>query len=844
MTIRAIRSTLRSRNVFDRKRSPGKLLVSSFLACFVSAMSGNVATAQEGRDLAELYGFLPVEIYKLENRISNLVLADIDGDGSKDVIVSNNGRSRFDILFSDPKIEPDKAETEKGVNTPEYDKRMRSRRYPVSKEIVSLVAADFNGDGKTDIAYYGRPAGVVILLNEGRGRFATPQIRDLGEAVSAQTSLTAGDLDRDGRADLVLLRDTEIVVLKQTQDGKLGDPIRLGHSAQRPRMLKVVDIDGDGGEDLIVLGSTDDQPVHVRLSRGKEEGAPAKEFLALGPERRLKLDQIRAIGFADLDGKPGQEWMVVDNATGRGNLLRLTASATSKEAAADDSDKLAGIGAIFDYPLPSTEGRGRSIDTGDLDGDGMAEVVVSDPEAAQVITFRRPQASAESFETVRLSPSLIGVRSIRVGDLDGDGRAEVYMLSEKEKQIGRGLWKDGRISFPSPLPIAGGEPIAFELADFDGDGKQELVYAVKSKVDGKDRIQLHALKCDAKGQFSASAWPGGVADVTLRDSGSSPERIQAIDVNSDGAEDLLLTGPYGNPGVILSRKAAAPLELSNLGPLATADRTSARMVMLDGRKVLMVTQNNFARVIALDSENRWQILDQFNASGASASIRGVATLNLDGNRQSDLVLYDQNSRELEVLMRDDNGTRSLGKIPMGNFDFQGLRSGNFGGDGRPDLLVEGGGRFSVLVTGARNYSIDKLGSYETTERRSRLGDVIAADFGGSAGPDVAWIDIGEHSVHITQPVVVSGTEIDLKPAGHFKVFEEKSFRDVRSLGEPRDVAAGDVDRDGLDDLVLIAHDRILVYRQDPGPASKPEGGSPAAAEPNGNGDRKPVGASR
>jgi hypothetical protein len=785
------------------------------------------AQAQGVKDLADQYGFLPVEMYKLENRISNLLLADLDGDGSNDVIVSNNSRSRFDILFSDPKIEPDKEETEKGVNVPVYDKRMRARRYPVSKEIVSIVAADFNGDGRKDLAYYGRPAGVVILINEGRGSFATPQIRDLGEAVSAQSALAVGDLDRDGRDDLVLLRDNEIVILKQTKEGKLGEPIRIGHSAQRPRLLKLVDLDGDGANDLLILGSTDEQPAHVRLSIPRDEGDATKDFVALGPERRLKLDQIRAIGFADLDGKPGQEWMVVENSTGRGNILKLNASGGPEST--EDSDIIARIGAIFDYPLPSTEGRGRSMDTGDLDGDGITEVVVSDPEAAQVITFRRARKQSESFETVRLSPSLIGVRSIRVGDLDGDGRAEVYVLSEKEKQIGRGVWKDGRLSFPTPLPIVSGEPIAFELADFDGDGKRELVYAIKSRPEGKERIQLHVLKCDKNGAFSTSTFPGGVAEVTLRDSSNTPERIQAIDVNGDGADDLLLTAAYGNPSVILSRKGAAPLELSNLGPLATADRTSARMVQLDGRKVLMVTQNNFARAISLDGENRWQILDQFNASGASAAIRGVATLDLDGNAKSDLVLYDQNSKELEILMRDDNGIRPLGKVPMGNFDFQGIRTGNFGGDDRPDLLAEGAGRFSVMITGARGYAIKKLGSFETTDRRSRLGDVIAADFGSAAGPDIAWIDTGEHSVHLTRPEVVSDKEIDLKSALTFKVFEEKSFRDVRSLGEPRDVAAGDVDRDGLDDLVLIAHDRILIYRQDSGQPAKPEAGTPTAA---------------
>ena len=41
--------------------------------------------------------------------------------------------------------------------------------------------------------------------------------------------------------------------------------------------------------------------------------------------------------------------------------------------------------------------------------------------------------------------------------------------------------------------------------------------------------------------------------------------------------------------------------------------------------------------------------------------------------------------------------------------------------------------------------------------------------------------------------------------------------------EPRDQVIGDVDGDGREDLVLIAHDRILVLRQDPGtPDKKPQ----------------------
>jgi hypothetical protein len=44
--------------------------------------------------------------------------------------------------------------------------------------------------------------------------------------------------------------------------------------------------------------------------------------------------------------------------------------------------------------------------------------------------------------------------------------------------------------------------------------------------------------------------------------------------------------------------------------------------------------------------------------------------------------------------------------------------------------------------------------------------------------------------------------------------------------EPRDMAIGDVDGDGRSDIVLIVHDRVLVYRQDAGPAAKGKPNTP------------------
>src|SRR4051812_26157916 len=57
------------------------------------------AAADEPR-LAEYFGFQPLEIYKLDPRINNLLVRDLDGDKVADVAVVNNGRSRIDLLLS------------------------------------------------------------------------------------------------------------------------------------------------------------------------------------------------------------------------------------------------------------------------------------------------------------------------------------------------------------------------------------------------------------------------------------------------------------------------------------------------------------------------------------------------------------------------------------------------------------------------------------------------------------------------------------------------------------------------------------------------------------------------
>jgi hypothetical protein len=145
-----------------------------------------------------------------------------------------------------------------------------------------------------------------------------------------------------------------------------------------------------------------------------------------------------------------------------------------------------------------------------------------------------------------------------------------------------------------------------------------------------------------------------------------------------------------------------------------------------------------------------------------------------------------------------------------------MHVGDLDGDGHDDLLVAGTDRFGVVLTGRKGQRLKPLATYESNRTEARLADLAAGDLNGDGQPDIVMTDVAEHFVEI----VTCTSPTELNRALSFKIFERKSFRDVHDLIEPRDLAIGDVDGDHLQDLVLIVHDRIVVYRQDAGKDEK------------------------
>ena len=118
-------------------------------------------------------------------------------------------------------------------------------------------------------------------------------------------------------------------------------------------------------------------------------------------------------------------------------------------------------------------------------------------------------------------------------------------------------------------------------------------------------------------------------------------------------------------------------------------------------------------------------------------------------------------------------------------------------------------------------------------------DLVAGDVNHDGHPEICVLDTNAHLVEI----VSFRAEQGLLPGLNFRVYEEKSFQGPGRTGtQPREALISDITGDGRPDLVLLCHDRILVYPQDgPGaeltvepkaaeaqPAVKPE---PAVVKP-------------
>ncbi len=163
---------------------------------------------------------------------------------------------------------------------------------------ISVAVADFNSDGRPDVAVVNNGDGTVsVLLGNGNGTFAPQQTFAVGRSPQ---SVAVGDFNRDGRPDLAVANQTDstVSVLLGNGDGTFK-PQQAFAVGRFPGSVAVGDFNGDGRPDLAVA-SQGDGTVSVLLGNGDGTFGSQQTFAVGGFSRSVAVGDFNGDGKLDL----------------------------------------------------------------------------------------------------------------------------------------------------------------------------------------------------------------------------------------------------------------------------------------------------------------------------------------------------------------------------------------------------------------------------------------------------------------------------------------------------------------------------------------------------------------
>ena len=792
-----------------------RLIKAIIIVVFISTVFGNVGTEQENLDdISAYYGFDEIEIIKLDWGIKDLRIADFNGDGRNDIAVVNNRKAKIELLIQKKEVGP--GETAVAVVPEDIDinaifenlpTRFSRQSVPVSQKVYSFVCGDLNSDGMMDLAFYGDPKGLYVILQKASEAEAdktrtlswrTRKKIKIDDGLLTSNALICADLNNDGADDLALAGRDGVYIVAQKEDGSLAEPVKYATTV-RTLGVEVGDLNGDNINDLILITNDSEKPIHVRF--GLETGQ-------LGPQVQFFIEKPFALKLLNIDGVIGDEILTVDSKSWR---LICYKFAAENERDADWP--------ILFYPLASGEGNTkRDLVIGDFDGDGLADVVISEPGAAELVFYK--QTTGLGLAEPVGFPAFADIESLSAADIDDDGKIELGVLSVKEKVIGISKFKDDRLSFPKPLDLIG-EPVAMELADVDCDGSIDCLYVSR---DANDIRFLRVIY-----NFAEKTGETGPV-LELNKLTSNPDGLKVLDVDQDGLQDVLIFVKYELP--ILARQTQkrefkivdSPRAQASL--IKDASLRSIAVANVDGQRgrELLVAQKNFARSLVFADGESWSIIDQYNARGAENKISVVAAFDIDGEGlvgRPTILLLDGQKGQLQILKAEDDKTYRFEKeLNVGQWSTATHLKMLFApltGSKVKSILLFDSEKFALITPpsgGEARRHLEQQFSYETKIKDGVYGNLTAGDINSDGRADIIMVEYNRNHIEI----LALDSETKPIPAMRFKVFEQKSYRDSKSRSksgvEPRELKIADVTGDGRDDLVSVIHDRIIIYPQD------------------------------
>ncbi len=445
---------------------------------------------------------------------------DVDGDGRRDLILAGRRHDEMDLAV--------RLQLPDGAFGPELSTQL--------EDLYPLGMDDVDGDGRAELVCRHEKTKMLkvyrFLTPEAsvkarekkkpeRFNFGTPRITAFDRlAAGEEKSLGLGDIDNDGRTDLVLTdgAHARLLVYLQSKQGALEREVTFSTFSGASRVA-VADLIGDKKNEVVILSSTE-KVIGISPTGGKKLIAFPKAIKTPYTPTAFVLGDFNGDGraemlYASVDEDPGEGQEEV------GYLTRM---------ADDGKGQL-----IAGKPIQLDKKDGtfvKSIRTADLNGDGRLDFITFYDYSNHPGIFI--QQKDRTFENVVLRQGFpkglikkLRPENLSLGDVDGDG-ADEMVLHEKTYAKVLKLGADGNLERTDQY--SGKEPDSqiggLVIADLDRDGAVELLMR-DSKADG---LSILAQKKDE----------GLKVTKTLELSKIQPEHTRVADLDNDGKNDIVV----------------------------------------------------------------------------------------------------------------------------------------------------------------------------------------------------------------------------------------------------------------------------------------------------------------
>jgi hypothetical protein len=343
-----------------------------------------------------------------------------------------------------------------------------------------VAAGDLDGDGRVDVVSPNRDSGMISIF-QGIGEAGVLGANSFAARIDLPTggtpmAVALGDMDGDGKLDIVVAnREGLISVFRNI--GSAG-PMNVNSFAPRVdfassdgdlRTLALGDLDGDGRLDM-VAGSGNWRMMVFRNLGGEGSVSFARSF------ELSAMGQVVALALGDLDGDHKLDIVACGFDGYKASIYRNVGAAGALSAFSFDSRYDLSLGF---YPA--------GIALADLNGDNRLDLVAINYAGGDIYVYQNvgsPASPTAGLFGARVEfPAAVGCFTVAIGDINGDGKPDISVANNLQNSISvflntgtNATITTASLAARRDFPASSG-PRAVLLADVDGDGKLDLVVA-------------------------------------------------------------------------------------------------------------------------------------------------------------------------------------------------------------------------------------------------------------------------------------------------------------------------------------------------------------------------------